>query len=154
MQKEKLVRLLLDAFEDFGSWPALSDEMGIPRPTLWKAARDPNYIPGRKILKQIRDYFGIKPTYQRFQTDCYHPALRELIQPIIKEMLLEMQTMKIKAVIDQHTCDHCRKTDGRPMISAEEFLDHQENCTDQNGCRCVAVPIVREENGSNDKSKM
>ena len=148
MQKEKLVRTLLDAFDRFGSWPALSSEMGIDRATLWKAANDPKYIPGRKILKQIRDYFGIKPVNPRVLVDCYRPEIRELLKPIIREMLEELETMKIKAVIDQRTCDHCSKANGRPMISAQEFIDHQNDCTDPDGCRCVAVPIIREENGS------
>lgn len=47
-----------------------------------------------------------------------------------------MVEVRIKAVQDEHTCDHCNENHER-VINARDIKNAISKCTDENGCRCT-----------------
>lgn len=63
----------------------------------------------------------------------------------------------ISAILDENTCQVCKKTDGLTILNEDAMIgiiknyEHgNKDCTSTNGCRCALVGVFKDDTGSSD----
>jgi hypothetical protein len=84
------------------------------------------------------------PTSQEVDADILQMDQEDLVDEImtlrgvIKLMRAAPRGFKRQAVMDDKTCEMCRKFNHSLVLDPWELVEH---CTADGGCRCAAVPV-------------